>query len=307
MNHPDQPVDSADSDHARRSWLPQLLVFVIFCVIAIGIAVNYEVSSSDETAEPPPRRASLRRERATQTAAAMAAVATASEQLPTPSLAAPLSPTSTRSTLFEEPTATTTPVTTPRAVPTPTMRPSPTNEMTATLEPGMALRAQLAQAESRLRSGVFDAVIDYGDGTQATASVVFDLGDEVTPPRMHMVASYGGSSDHTIELITIGSQTWQRQGTSPWTVDANREGVWGQVQSLLPRAENIPVSAQPGQTPGTLVWFDPSRNDDVTLTIDLESGIPLELRQTSRDTTTVVIVRYTSWDIPVTIDPPIAE
>ena len=165
---------------------------------------------------------------------------------------------------------------------------------------------QVAAAEAALRTGQFEAAIDYGNQNRSSAHLRFDLGDDRRAPRLHIVSQYqSASSAHIIERITIGDRSWQREIDGRWTARPAAEGVWDQVVPFLPHAGSVTSAAIAGSgNPLVLRWYDAGRDADITLVVDLASGIPLELRQTSRTTGLVLSVNYRGWNTPVEITPP---
>src|SRR5204863_10090474 len=102
----------------------------------------------------------------------------------------------------------------PTAIPTPVAAASPSAGSSA----AVALLALVAGAEANLRSGELEGRVEYGSGAQSRAVVTFDLGGDVRPPRVHsVVTSSLGTSDRTVERITVGEQSWERR----------RDGSWG--------------------------------------------------------------------------------
>lgn len=164
---------------------------------------------------------------------------------------------------------------------------------------------RLAVEEASLRSGIFDAVVDYSDGTQATAHFIFDMGDATLPPSLYSKTVYNSAQGtQVLERISIGEQAWERRGDGEWAAAQELEGVWGRIQPYLPQAANAVrpefVEAEGGPT---LHWSDAAR--DVTVLLDLESGIPREERVLSEPSGSTLVVTYQGWNIPVEISAPV--
>jgi excisionase family DNA binding protein len=165
---------------------------------------------------------------------------------------------------------------------------------------------QVAAAEAALRTGQFEAAIDYGNQNRSSAHLRFDFGDDRRTPRLHIVSQYQSASGaQIVERITIGDQSWQREIDGRWTARPSAEGVWDQVVPFLPHAGSVSSAAiEDSGNPAVLRWYDAGRDADIILVVDLTSGIPLELRQTSRATGLVLSVNYRGWNTPVEITPP---
>ncbi|MBV9789588.1 MAG: hypothetical protein JOZ51_15485, partial [Chloroflexi bacterium] len=116
--------------------------------------------------------------------------------------------------------------------------PALTPAIAATDEPANVLFQRIVAAETGLRSGEVEAVIDYGNGSRSSAQVRFDLGTAQIPPRLDFKTVYQGSSDaQTLQEITIGDRAWERRGEDSWTVVPARKGMWDQIRFFLPGAE----------------------------------------------------------------------
>lgn len=165
---------------------------------------------------------------------------------------------------------------------------------------------QVAAAEAALRTGQLEGTIDYGNGTRSSAQVRFDLGADGGVPRLHIVTTYqSASGTQTVERITIGDKAWQRQPGGEWTTIAEQEGAWGQVQTFLPHAASITSAETDSSTgPALLHWYDAVHDADMTLQVDLATGVPRELRQVTRGTGLALTVIYSGWNTPVEINPP---
>ncbi|MFN8458077.1 MAG: hypothetical protein U0401_26070 [Anaerolineae bacterium] len=162
-----------------------------------------------------------------------------------------------------------------------------------------AFRQQIAKAEAGLRSGQFEAVLDFGDGTRSTARVLFDLGSAEDTPRFHLVSTYQNSatSAQTYERITIGKQTWDRQADNSWIESLAQAGVREQVQDFLPQ---VGLVAAP-QLKNTLSrpilrWRDAGAGTDVILHFDPTTGTPQQLRQLTLATKATLTINYVSWN-----------
>jgi hypothetical protein len=164
----------------------------------------------------------------------------------------------------------------------------------------------VAKAEAALRSGQFEASIQFSEANGASSTIVFDLGDQTHEARLHITTTYQTKDrTQTLERIMIGERAWQRQGDGPWTAGAESEGVWGQLQAYLPRAATVAnVEPDRGGDPGLLHWFDASRSADLQLQVDPGTGVPRQLRQVTRSTGAIFSVTYKLWNVPVDIAPP---
>jgi hypothetical protein len=195
------------------------------------------------------------------------------------------------------------------ATPTlPTLMPTVMPTATETPTP-VRVVDRIIEAETTLRSGVLEAVLDYGDGPDSSVRLTFDLGEGDSSMRMQLVSRYPGQNGiQTVERIVIGRQAWQKTADGKWGEIAEQEGVWGQIQNYLPRiatADMLYTIDNP--TPGIVSWHDDARDIDVTLFVDPETGVPAKMEQRSRGTGTVAIVTYVSWSEPVTIEPPTGQ
>ncbi len=141
---------------------------------------------------------------------------------------------------------------------------------------------------------------------RSSTEMRFDWGDGAQTSRLQVAMTYQGlTGSKTVELIIVGNQTWQRDAEDKW-VRVDEADALAQPQSFLPHvssATNVESSSD-GKTT-TLRWFDADRDADTTLEV-APSGVPQRLRQVGRSTGSVVTVRYSSWNAPVTISPPSA-
>ncbi len=170
------------------------------------------------------------------------------------------------------------------------------------------MRQQAARAEADLRSGQFEATIDYGNNTRSTVRVRFDYGDGQRARRLHIAttAENAGGSRAT-EYLLIGDRSWQRQGAGGWAPANLQDGMWEQVQVLLPRvgaAGDVALVDAAGADGAVLRWHDAASNADSTLEIDLATGTPRQLRQAQRANRVVLAVAYREWNSPVDIAAP---
>ncbi|MGH2354202.1 MAG: hypothetical protein ACRDJN_21565, partial [Chloroflexota bacterium] len=182
----------------------------------------------------------------------------------------------------------------------------PTATAPAAPAAGQTVLQRVAAAEAALRSGQIEATIGYGEATQSSALVVFDLGDDARVPRLHITTTYAGAAGaRTTERITVGDRTWERQSGGPWVAAPTRESVWHQVQVYLPRIDSAPsVDTASGPEGTVLRWYIPGYNAEMTLQVDPATGVPRQLRQVTRSTGSVLAVTYSGWNLPVEIAPP---
>jgi hypothetical protein len=312
----DQPASPPEQDSAkdrdgepydrRRRWL---LVLPILAVLILGLQAIVLLRPHGPRAAATVTIALPTARIAVPTATVAAQTSTASIAA-TPILTAPVAAVLTaasvaivQSTATALPTAIPSPVptTVPATVPT-TAPPSPAPTTTATTAPAMALLSRVANAEAALRSGQFAATIDDGNGTRATATLVFDLGNG-TPPRLHLTATYASpAGTQSSEQITIGDQAWQRQANGQWA-PAAPQGIYESVQPYLPHVASVANAALAGGG-STLNWYDASRAVDVTLSVDAATGIPLTLQEAPREGGARRTTTYSAWNAPVDIRPP---
>jgi hypothetical protein len=168
------------------------------------------------------------------------------------------------------------------------------------------LLQQVSATVNGVHTGRFDVTLAYKDGTSSSAQVSFDFGDAQHAPRLHMTSTYQSTtSKQTVERITIGNRSWERQANGPWSERSAQESVLDQVGVYLPASAMIATAKQASET-GEIVlrWYDANRDADVTLTADQPTGRPRELRQVTRATGAVLTVTYSTWNDAVEIAPP---
>jgi hypothetical protein len=155
-------------------------------------------------------------------------------------------------------------------------------------------------------TGRFDVTLTYEGGTSALAQIIFDFGDAQHAPRLHITSTYqSATGKQTVERITIGARSWERQANGPWSERSAQEGVLDQVHVYLPDSALIATARQASETGGAVLgWYDANRNADVTLTADQSTGRPRALRQVTRGTNAVLTVMYSTWNDAVEIEPP---
>ena len=235
--------------------------------------------------------------------------------IPTPSLSPP-TPTATPQNT-PQPTA----ATTPTVANTPTFAPpSPTVGATAvqavsgrasatpTPPPSLAdILARTTAAEAALRSGEFDATIEYGDGSRSVVRVRFDLGNGQQPRRLHIASTSQSTTGSTVfEQIAIGEQTWQRQADGSWTPAPTQDGMWEQIQAYLPNSRTIANATLTGDgRVASVSYRDEALNADTILTVDPATGTPLQLRQQIAAGGPAIAVVYHAWNVPVAIQAPL--
>jgi hypothetical protein len=217
--------------------------------------------------------------------------------MPPPTTPAPaVSPTA-------QPTATTSGAASQSRAPGGTLAP-----LTPTPRPAAPIRQLAAEAEAGLRSGEFEATIDYGNGNRSLVTVRFDLGDSQRPRRIHLVSTpQGTAGSQAFELIVVGNLTWQRQGTGPWVQTSNLDGLDEQLQAYLPNVATASgITAETSGNTTVLRWHDPGRAANMALQVATATGVPLTLEQTPTNGGSHVRVVYRGWNVPVAIEPPAA-
>lgn len=219
-----------------------------------------------------------------------------------PTAAAPAANTSTN--LAVAPTAT---------VPAASTTARPAAGLTATAPapsataPSAAAVLQRARAnEDAVRTGRFEATLNYGNGNRSAVAARFDLGGAGRVPRLQLATTSqrpGGSQ--TVEFIAIGERTWKREANGPWEATANQDGLWEQLRSFLPHTATAanPTVSTSGNT-ATLRWNDAERGAPVVLEVDAVTGAPRQLRQEPQGTGLEMTVTYHDWNVPVDISAP---
>lgn len=191
--------------------------------------------------------------------------------------------------------------------------------MEPTLDPGLsspfvADHCAVIATLAALRTGRFDATIDYGDGTSLTMCVRFDLGGDADPPRLQTRASVCRADAARVagESILIGERVWRRAPQGRWVTVAPSgsarvpgERVRRTVQALLPSLAGLaaPVGERRADRPA-LHWHDDTINADIVLEFGPVGGLPRSFRRETRSTGTVLLVTYAEWNGPVDIAPP---
>ncbi len=160
----------------------------------------------------------------------------------------------------------------------------------------LSARERVATTEAAVRTGQFDADLLYRDGTRVVANARFDLGDGTRKPRVYMHTTYHtASGSQTSERITEANETWQRMPNGKWNPVKSQPGAYAQVQALLPHADVANGAMTSGVT-AALRWYDPSRDVDVTLDANLDTGVPQKLTQVSRTSGATFTVMYRTWN-----------
>jgi hypothetical protein len=166
-----------------------------------------------------------------------------------------------------------------------------------------ALLQQVADIEAKVRAGEFEATLDYGNGDRTVTILRFDLND--TPRYQLLTTYYSADGTRNAESVLIGDQAWERQPDDTWLSSPNRGSVSHQVRSLLPGVNpslQAEISAENNQT--IISWYDAQKDEEFLLSLDSETNIPIELRQTRRATRSVLTVIYKNWNAPMTITAP---
>jgi hypothetical protein len=191
-------------------------------------------------------------------------------------------------------------------VSTPTLAPTAAAATSTNAPPAAAATLQrVAAAEAALHRGQIEATISNADGTGAWARLRFDVGDTTQPAAFHMTSTYTGTAGaQTVERITIGDRSWERQANGGWSARPAQEAVMDQLQVFMPHANRIDASIVDNTDPTALRWHDAGNDTDVTLVVDPATGIAKELRQVTRATGAIHVIRYTQWNTAVEIKPP---
>lgn len=167
------------------------------------------------------------------------------------------------------------------------------------------LIAAMAAAESVLATGELTATHEYGGGVSTSTRLRFDLGGGQREPRLHSVTTYRGGEVQTVERLTIGSTSWQRQPDGSWSPQPSRQAVEQEVRALLPQADAIRSAVMTRAADHVaLRWHDAQRDADLTLLVDPATGIPRELSQAHAATGEELTVVYGAWNASITIPGP---
>jgi len=168
------------------------------------------------------------------------------------------------------------------------------------------MRQRLIAAEMTLITGEFDVTIAYDNETRTMETIRFDLGREVGVPRAQSTITYQSAvATRSIEVITMGSQAWQRTPPGSWTTTDRPDSTRAQVLGLLPRAEMTATVAVEGRgNTAVLRWYDAERASDTEVEIDPVTGIPQRLQRRGRADGFLLTVTYRRWNTPITIDTP---
>lgn len=166
---------------------------------------------------------------------------------------------------------------------------------------------QIATAVGALQSGQFETRITYTNNTSSTSLLRFDLGDGQRPARLYSQTTFqGATGGRTTERIVIGTQTWTRVTGEGWVGGATAQPVRDEVVALLPDPKTI-LGATRADVANSLRWYDTTRDANTRLETHPITGIPQEMRQTTRGTGTVLTAIYRGWNTAVTIMPPIGQ
>lgn len=288
MSEPNGPSTRlVTEERLGRSLL--MSVFLIFCSFAIVIGWNYEGENSEAAKEPTSPVSSV----ATEPAASPTAVIAASPATP--------SPTGTPSaTSFVAPAS---PSATPMSTPTPT--------------PTMTLLERAVAVESSLRSGQLEAALKYGEDTQSTVWIAFDLVDGAQAPRLHFKYAYQYSYTYTdleevhlfeLERIVVGNRIWSRRLAGIWVEQPQQDDAVAVAERslgrFLPHVDGALEVTERVETPGVLRWYDAQRDADVVLELDPATAVPIRLTQVERQSGATLVVTYTGWNAGAEIAPP---
>lgn len=180
----------------------------------------------------------------------------------------------------------------------------PTSTVVVTDTPEQMMR-RLSAAEEALRSGELSAVADLGQGTEAQAAMRFDLGTSPSEARFHILTTYRSElSSQVIEYVAIGDKHWQRIDDGAWTELASGHGARENIQSYLPLAHR--ATGLVDYDAGRLHWNDTLLGNDVVVTLDSVTGVPLTMQRHTQASGLQVNVVYVGWNTPVDIAVPVA-
>jgi len=160
---------------------------------------------------------------------------------------------------------------------------------------------RIQTAEKLLHTGHFVVTTKYDNGAQTMMDMGFMLGDAQTPARLHVLTTYTGAlNTHTLELIVIGQQTWQRAQGEPWVLKPGNVDVAAQVMPFLPHVTNTNTVMDRS----ALRWYDNQTNTDIVLDVDAGTGVPRQMQQVARMGAPTFTVNYGGWNTPVSINAP---
>lgn len=207
-----------------------------------------------------------------------------------------------RQALAGTPVATPPPATARPGATTASVALAPAQTTAAMPSPATLLTTERVQtAETLLRTGHFVVTTKYDNGTQTMMDMGFMLGDAQTPQRLHVTTTYTGAlNTHTLELIVIGQQTWQRAQGEPWVLKPGNVDVVAQVVPFLPHLANTNAVMDLS----VLRWYDNQTNTDIVLDIDAGTGVPRQMQQVARMGIPTITVNYGGWNTPISIDAP---
>lgn len=169
-----------------------------------------------------------------------------------------------------------------------------------------AIRQKLGEAESTLRTGEFEAQIDFSNGDNALTALRFNLNGGPEQARYYIkTASRNGDNQTVVEQLFIGPRIWQRQAESEWVEVTAPGATINHLSAFLPDLRSLPpfeVAADAELM--ALRWFDSAGDTDVTLLIDPATITPRELRRVHRQSGMTITVRYIGWNTPADITVP---
>lgn len=160
-------------------------------------------------------------------------------------------------------------------------------------------------AVATLRTGQFEAILEYIDGGHSTLQIRFAFGPAQQIAELQLVTTYqrgtGGRSD---EYILLDDRAWRRQGAA-WLPTTRHADIQAQFLGYLPHP-GTGTGVTAARVAGNVVlhYYDPSLDADMALTVDHRTGQPYQLRQELRQSSVVITVNYTGWNTPVQILPP---
>jgi hypothetical protein len=287
--------------------ISRLAVLIVMCVIAMAFAVALTVWVNPEAAS--------------RVSWVYAFTARPDQETD------PLQSQSTPSAPAASPSAAASPVATQDAPPTATQPPAPTlvatpqassSDAAPTAEASApvsamakplsvdAIRQKLGEIESTLRTGEFEAQINFSNGENALTAFRFDLSEGQEQARYHIkTTNRSGDNQTIVEQLFIGPRIWQRQAESEWVEVSAPGAAISHLPAFLPDMHTLPAFEVAADAElMALRWYDSAGDSDVTLLLDPATSTPRELRRVHRQGGMTITVRYIGWNTPVAITVP---